>query len=129
MNNGNGGEYLKGLIVGGLIGSVIGILFAPKSGRETRQEINRRADALIAKAKEEYEVALEKTKKAYESSIEKLKELEETAKKKVTEVEEKVSEFTDKGKETVVERKGRLKKAIDAGVDAYKEEKKTKTTA
>jgi gas vesicle protein len=129
MHDNNGSEYLKGLILGGLIGSVLGILFAPKSGKETREELNKRADALIAKAKDEYDQAIEKTKKAYETSVEKLKELETTAKKKVAEVEEKVGELTDKSKESVVEQKSRLKKAIDAGVDTYKDVKGSKKKA
>jgi hypothetical protein len=38
-------------------------------------------------------------------------------------MEGKVEELADRGKETIIETKGRLKKAIDAGVEAFKEEK------
>ena len=118
-----GDDFIKGLIVGGLIGAVIGILYAPKSGKETREEICRKTDELMAKAKKEYEFALEKSKKAYEAAVLHLRQMETTAKEKVDEMEEKVGEFAERGKETLQDTKSRLKKAIDAGVEAFKEEK------
>jgi gas vesicle protein len=60
----NNGDLLVGFIVGGLIGAALGILFAPKSGKETREDIKRRADELIIKAKEEYEKAAQKCNEA-----------------------------------------------------------------
>jgi gas vesicle protein len=115
-------DFFAGLVVGGLIGAVIGILYAPKSGKETREEIGRKADELLTKAKEEYDLAVEKSRKAYEATVQRLKALEETALEKAEEVEEKVEELAGRGKETLQEGKNRLKKAIDAGVEAFKEE-------
>ena len=109
-------DFIKGILVGGLIGAVIGILYAPKSGRETREDIDRKTEELIAKAKEEYELALEKSKKAYEAAVKHLQQMESSAKGKV-------GELAERGKETLQDTKGRLKKAIDAGVEAFKEEK------
>ena len=42
-------DLVKGVVVGGLIGAAIGILFAPKSGKETRQDIADKADELLVK--------------------------------------------------------------------------------
>ncbi|HFE63684.1 hypothetical protein B1H10_06265 [candidate division KSB1 bacterium 4484_188] len=126
MENGRTTEFLKGLLIGGIVGSVVALLYAPKSGKETREDISKKTDELLVKAKDEYEARLEQSKKAYESAIQRLKELEGVARKKVEEVEEKVEELSEKGKETVAESKGRLKKAIDAGVGAFKEEKESK---
>jgi gas vesicle protein len=81
-------DFIKGLLVGGVIGAVIGILYAPKSGKETREEICRKTEELIAKAKEEYELALEKSKKAYEAAVKRLQRMEFSAKEKVGEMEE-----------------------------------------
>jgi len=55
----NKSEFLAGLIIGGLIGVTLGILFAPKSGKESREDVARKADELMVKAKEGYEKAAE----------------------------------------------------------------------
>ena len=115
-------DLLKGLFIGGLIGVVLGILYAPKSGKETREDIAQKADELLGKAKEEYEKAVEKSKTAYETAVKHLKDLEILAKEKVEEVEGKVSEFANLGAEAISGNKNRLRKAIDAGVEAYREE-------
>ena len=116
------GDFIGGLIVGGLVGAVIGILYAPKSGKETREEIGRKTDDLLSKAKEEFDYAVLKSRKAYEAAVERLKALEETAKGKVEEAGEKVDELAGRGKETLQEGKSRIKKAVEAGVEAFREE-------
>lgn len=121
-------NFVKGLFIGGLFGAVLGILYAPKSGKETREDIVRKTENLLVKAREEYDQALEKSKRAYEAAVKRLKEVEISAKEKVEEVESKVEELTERGKETLLDGKGRLKRAIDAGVEAFKEEKE-KTSA
>jgi gas vesicle protein len=87
-------DCFKGLIVGGLIGTALGILYAPKSGKETREGIRDSADEL-----------LEKTKKHYEDACKKIEELK------------------GREKELYFENKERLKKALEAGVKAFKEAK------
>ena len=54
------GNLLVGFIIGALVGATLGILFAPKSGRETREDIARNTDKLLVKAKDEYKKAAEK---------------------------------------------------------------------
>jgi gas vesicle protein len=117
-------DLLKGLIIGGFIGVVLGILYAPKSGKETREDIARTTEDLLSKGKEEYEKAVERSKSAYEEAVKRLKGLEISAKEKVEEIESKASEFAHKGADAIAGNKSRLKKAIDAGVDAYREENK-----
>jgi gas vesicle protein len=121
------GDFWKGLFIGGLIGAALGVLYAPKSGKETREDLARKTDDLIARAKEDYEQTLEKSRKAYESAVRRLKEAEVSAKEKIDEVEGKLSELTDKGKESLQDGKNRFKRALEAGVEAFKEEKE-KTT-
>jgi gas vesicle protein len=122
MMSENNNDLLKGLFIGGLIGMALGLLFAPKSGKETREDIAHKANDVLAKAKEEYEKAAEKTKSIYESSLNDLKNLNVRAKEKAGELESKVSELAQQGVESIQGNKNRLQKAMDAGINAYKEE-------
>jgi len=124
--SGKNGDFLKGLLIGGLIGAIAGILYAPKSGKETREDIARTTDDLLYRTKDEYEKAIEKSKAAYEAAVKQLKDLELSAKDKFYEVEDKVSEFASQSVEAIADNKNRLKKAIDAGTAAYREEKTKK---
>ena len=45
------GDCIKGFIVGGLIGAVLGILYAPKPGAETRKNIAQGFNDLREKTK------------------------------------------------------------------------------
>ncbi|MGD0169985.1 MAG: YtxH domain-containing protein [Smithella sp.] len=56
----NNGNLLAGFIIGGLIGLTLGLLFAPKSGKEMREDIASNTDKLLVKAKDEYKKAAEK---------------------------------------------------------------------
>ena len=112
--------FIKGIILGGVIGAGIGILYAPQSGRKTREDINRKAEELLTKAKEEYEATLKKSSKAYESAVKQLKHLESSTKEKVVEMGEKVDELTELGQEALHDTKGRLTKAVNAAVHAFK---------
>jgi gas vesicle protein len=120
------GDLFKGLVIGGLIGVGLGILYAPKSGKETREDIARKTDDFLGKAREEYEKAVEKSKIAYELAVKRLEELELSAREEVEDAENKVNEFTRQSSETIQPKKNKLKKAIDAGVNAYRHEKNKK---
>jgi gas vesicle protein len=126
MAEGNDG-FLKGLIVGGLIGVFFGFLYAPKSGKETRDDIARTTEGILDKAKNEYERSIAKSTLTYESTIKKLQDFEVSAKEKAEEAEKKINEYAHEGAETIQDSKNRLKNAFNAGIDAYREEKTDKT--
>ncbi len=46
MSNKSAGPFLGGLLLGAAIGTVTGLLLAPRTGRETRQLLKKSADAL-----------------------------------------------------------------------------------
>lgn len=49
----SGGDLFKGFLAGGLVGLAVGVLFAPKSGSDTRDELMTEGDDLLGKAKKE----------------------------------------------------------------------------
>ena len=81
-------------LVGLGIGSLIGVLFAPKSGEETREYIAKKA-----------------------------REGNDLARKKAREVRDRVDETVERGKEIIAQTEGRIATAIDAGVETYNREK------
>ncbi|WP_250124047.1 YtxH domain-containing protein [Chroococcidiopsis sp. CCMEE 29] len=46
MSNNRSGVFIGGVLVGAAIGTLTGILMAPRTGRETRQILKKSADAL-----------------------------------------------------------------------------------
>ena len=52
MSENRGGEIIVAFVLGGLIGAALGILFAPKAGKETREQLNTWMDETKVKAKE-----------------------------------------------------------------------------
>ena len=60
-----------GFLFGALVGVGIGVLFAPKSGKETRKELKEKFDELVKKVKE---MDKEEIKEAFLKKIEEIKE-------------------------------------------------------
>ena len=48
----NNSSFVLGLVVGGVLGTIAGIMIAPKPGSETRAELIERSDAWRLRAKE-----------------------------------------------------------------------------
>lgn len=55
------GKFAVGVVLGAVIGASLAILFAPKSGEETREIVKKRAKEYLNKGKE---IALEKKEDA-----------------------------------------------------------------
>ena len=105
------------LLVGGGIGAVLALLFAPKSGHELRGDIADATRKGIEKSKETAAQFQERAGDYYEVSREKASELYQTA-------TEKASELTDKAKSAAATTANPLSAAIEAGKDAYTAEKR-----
>lgn len=92
-------------IAGAAIGAGLGILFAPKSGEDTRKELKEKLDKMIEQAKN---IDIEEVKKDITRRVEDIKmelvDLDkekalEIAKKKGNELKEKAQELVDLAKE------------------------------
>ena len=87
------------LLGGAAIGAGLGILFAPKSGKETRAELKEKIDELIKRAKE---VDMDDVKESIELKIEEIKmELADLDKEKVLKIA-KEKGFAEKGFRVIV---------------------------
>lgn len=71
-----------GLLIGGLVGVIAGLFYAPRSGKETRKELSGKAKETACKLQGEYDSALEKGKVAYDKLLGRLRDLEAKAERK-----------------------------------------------
>lgn len=92
---------IAAFFVGGLIGSILGLLFAPLSGQETRARIRETS----ADAKDRTVETAARTKEL-------TTEISEIAK-------EKAAELLNQGKERLTEVTGNLKTAVDVSKQAF----------
>jgi gas vesicle protein len=67
----NGDKFFKGLILGGIIGGILGVLYAPKSGRETREELSGESEKLL----DQFKTDIENAKKAALKSFDQGKDI------------------------------------------------------
>jgi len=91
----NVGSKVSFFLVGLGIGALIGILFAPKSGEETREYLSSKAD-----------------------------EGKEYAQRKARELRERAEDLIERSKEIMARQKEAVSSAVDAGKEAYKREAK-----
>ena len=89
----NGGSKLSFFLVGLGLGSLLGLLFAPKSGEETRDYLSTKAD-----------------------------EGRDYAQKKARELRERADDLLQRGKEVVGRQKEAISSAVEAGKETYKRE-------
>ena len=103
--NSGGGDKFLCFLAGAGIGAVLALLFAPKSGRETREMLTRTAndsrDFITNKVTEGRQVVEERGRK----------------------LQDDFSSFLEKSKDAVQRQKEQLGAAFEAGKAAYREEK------
>jgi gas vesicle protein len=103
--NSGGGDKFLFFLAGAGIGAALALLFAPKSGRETRELIARTAsdgrDFITNKVTEGRQIVEEKGRKLGDD----------------------FNSFLEKSKEAVSRQKEQLSAAFEAGKAAYREEK------
>ena len=91
----NVGSRVSFFLVGLGIGALVGILFAPKSGEETREYLSSKAE-----------------------------EGRDFAQKKARELRERAEDLIERSKEIMARQKEAISTAVDAGTETYKREAK-----
>lgn len=105
------------LLVGGGIGAIIALLFAPKSGLELRGDIADATRKGIEKGKETASLVGERAGEYYEVTRDKAGEYYAAA-------QEKAGELTEKAREAAARSTNPFTAALEAGKQAYSEEKR-----
>jgi gas vesicle protein len=113
-------HHVAWFIAGLGVGALVGILYAPKSGRETR-------DDLVSGAREGTEYLRNRTRQAAEEvsalvdkSKEQVGEYVERGREAVDRGRAQWEEFVERGKNIVTDQTSRVAAAVDAGRQAYK---------
>jgi len=86
------GNGIASFLVGLGIGAVVGVLFAPQSGSETREVLLSKAD-----------------------------EGKEFVRKRARDAREQASEWVDRGKDVLNQQKEQVRSAVEAGKQAYRQ--------
>ena len=105
------------LLIGGGIGAVIALLFAPKSGEELRGDIADATRKGLEKSKEAAAQIQDRAGEYYEVSRERASELYQSA-------ADKAGEFGQKAKSAAARSTNPLSAAVEAGKQAYVAEKR-----
>lgn len=108
MSDDNGGSKVAYFLAGMGLGAVVALLFAPRSGKETREYIS-------TKAEEGRDYIRQKSEEGREFVSTRGRELRSQAEQAI-----------DKAKDVVAKQKEQLSAALEAGKQAYQEEKKAR---
>jgi gas vesicle protein len=105
------------LLIGGGIGAILALLFAPKSGQELRGDIADATRKGIDKSREAAQELSQRAGEYYEVTRDRASELYSTATDRVTDV-------AQKAREAAAGQIGTVSAAIEAGKKAYQDEKR-----
>ena len=105
------------LLIGGGIGAILALLFAPKSGHELRGDIADATRKGIDRSREAAQQLGDRAGEYYEATRSRAGEL-------YSQAAEKVGEVAQNAREAAQRQTGTVAAAIDAGKKAYQEEKR-----
>jgi gas vesicle protein len=121
----DGGSNGFGWFLVGLgLGAAIGVLYAPKAGTETRDDLAESARERAEYLKQKSKVAAAQVNTYVDMGKGQVVEYVERGKQAVERGRAQVEDYVDRGRKVVSEHVGKVSAAVDAGKSAY-----TATTA
>jgi gas vesicle protein len=138
-DNDNGSGGLGWFVAGLSLGALLGVLYAPKAGKETREDIingareaKERADELIEQGRQKASEYAEQGRQYYEQGKQKASELVDQSKQQAGAYADKGreyyekgrtqwSQYAEKGRNIVNEQQAKVTAAAGAAVDAAKD--------
>jgi len=105
------------LLIGGGIGAILALLFAPKSGQELRGDIADATRKGIDRSREAAQHLSDRAGEYYEATRDRAGEL-------YTQAAGKIGDVAQQAREAAARQGGTVAAAIDAGKKAYQEEKR-----
>ncbi len=132
-DNGLGKGLIIGFLTGAAVGSIIALLFAPKTGKELRSDIKNRSQEFMEDAEEFLETAKDKATTIINDGKKKSEELVAEVKEKVgkltgeaeqilADAKEKATGYVDNSKTRFGKETEKIKNAVKAGLETYKNE-------
>jgi gas vesicle protein len=119
-----GGSVFGAFLLGGLVGAVLGLLFAPRSGRETREMLASKAEDYWGEGVELYNTGKERAGEMYSTGRERVAEQSEQLRGKIDEargrLQEQVAKSADAAKDKVGDVMPAAKDAVDKAATATK---------
>jgi gas vesicle protein len=91
------GHFFTGFLIGGVLGALAGIFFAPKSGKELRSDIKEKGSEVLKDAKEIYADASTKAKEIIEEAKHQAEKLKKEADRYLSEARQKAQEILARG--------------------------------
>lgn len=120
MNN-----RFSAFLTGGLIGLAVGVFFAPRSGRETRDQLKKKADDLIEQGRGSYEVQRERVLEAVDVGREAAVERTEELKAKINETKDKLKAQVDAAAESARDKMNTAAERVSEIKEVVTDESKT----
>ena len=98
--DGGASSVILSFLLGGMAGAALALLYAPRSGQETREMLTDKLNEGQMRARELRERAVSRSRQALDDA----------------------TSYVERQRETIEQRKERLSAAVEAGRQAYREE-------
>lgn len=102
------------------VGAAVGVLYAPKSGTETRDELLEQAREGSEYLKQRSKVAADQVNSLIDAGKGQMNDYVDKGRKAVERGRSQLENAVDRGRQVVAQQADRVSAAVDAGTSAYK---------